>query len=70
MNPLLPPATCWELMRLLGGDPETEQAVMMFIRRRWNVTNLWRLPERVANEVLKRPADFIARAKAESNQPF
>lgn len=70
MNPLLPPTTCWELMRQLGGDPETEQAVMVFIRRKWGVKNLWRLPARIADEIIKRPADFLKRAKDEANQPF
>ena len=57
-------------MRLLGGDPETEQAVMVFIRRKWGVKNLWRIPARIADEIIKRPADFLKRAKDEANQPF
>jgi len=57
-------------MRLLGGDPETEQAIMVFIRRKWGVKNLWRLPARIADEIIKRPADFLKRAKDEANQPF
>jgi len=57
-------------MRLLGGDPETEQAIMVFIRRKWGVKNLWRIPARIADEIIKRPADFLKRAKDEANQPF
>ena len=57
-------------MRLLGGDPETEQAVMVFIYRKWGVKNLWRIPARIADEIIKRPADFLKRAKDEANQPF
>jgi len=57
-------------MRQLGGDPETEQAVMVFIYRKWGVKNLWRLPARIADEIIKRPADFLKRAKDEANQPF
>jgi len=57
-------------MRLLGGDPETEAAIMTFIHRKYGVKNLWRIPARVADEIIRRPADFLKRAKEESNQPF
>lgn len=57
-------------MRLLGGDPETEAAIMTFIHRKYGVKNLWRIPARVADEIIRRPADFLKRAKDEANQPF
>jgi len=49
---------------------ETEEAILTFIYKRWGAINLARLPEKVSNEIVKRPSDFLKRAIAEANQPF
>ena len=67
---MTPLATVLRLHDLLGGNVETENAVLTFIYRKWGAINLARLPEKVANEIVKRPIDFIKRALAEANQPF
>ena len=67
---MTPLATVLRLHDLLGGTVETEEAVLTFISRKWGAINLARLPEKVANEIVKRPQDFIKRSLAEANQPF
>jgi hypothetical protein len=67
---MTPLATVLRLHDLLVGNAETEEAVLTFIYRKWGAINLARLPEKVANEIMKRPQDFIKRAKEESNQPL
>ena len=65
--------TVWTVNALhkhLAGDPATEEAVLLFIRRKWGAKTLAHLPEKVANEILKRPGDFLARVKLEANHPF
>lgn len=70
MAPTTPLATVQQLHFLLGGNPETEEAVLTFIFRKWGATNLARLPEKVSNEIVKRPHDFLKRAIEEKDQPF
>jgi hypothetical protein len=55
--------TVERLHRLLGGDPMTEAMVLRFIGARWGAATLLDLPERVAQEALRRPTDFIRAAK-------
>jgi hypothetical protein len=64
---MTPLATVLRLHALLGGNVETEEAILTFIYKRWGAINLARLPEKVSNEIVKRPSDFIKRAK---DQPF
>lgn len=70
MKPTIPVWQVENLHKVIGGDPETEEAIMVFIRRKWGAKSLCYLPENVANEILRRPADFIAKAKKEANNPF
>jgi hypothetical protein len=49
--------------RLIGGDPVTEEQILRFIADRYRARNLLFLPVIVAEEVLRRPADFIRAAK-------
>ena len=51
------------LHQALGGDPMTEGMILRFIGDRWGARNLFYLPPKVADEVLRRPADFIRAAK-------
>jgi hypothetical protein len=67
---MTPLTTVLRLHDLLGGNVETEEAVLTFIYRKWGAINLARLPLKVSDEIVKRPSDFIKRAKEESNQPF
>jgi hypothetical protein len=41
------------LHRLLGGDPETEAAVLSFIANRYKARSLGQLPEHIASEILR-----------------
>jgi hypothetical protein len=51
------------MQRLVGGDPVTEEEILRFIGARYGARSLLELPPAVAEEVLKRPADFIRAAK-------
>lgn len=65
-------ATVERLESLPSGDPVTEEMILMFINDRYNANYLLYLPVRVAEEILKRPSDFILAAKqhCESKLPF
>ena len=51
------------LHRLLGGDVRVEGMILQFIADKYGARTLLHLPPHVANEILKRPADFIRAAK-------
>lgn len=55
--------TVRRLHHAVGGDPVTEEMILRFIRDRYGAVNLFELPWKVADAVLKRPADFIRAAK-------
>ncbi len=59
----LPVAVVARLERLVGGDPVTEWEILLFIGHRYGARSLFYLPPHVAEQVLKRPADFIRAAK-------
>lgn len=61
--PRLPVHLVEHLHRLLGGDARVEEMVLRFIADRYGVTDLMRLPAKVALEIIKRPADFLTAAK-------
>jgi len=64
--------TVERLHTLLGGDPRTEEMVLTFIRHQYDAPNLTMLPEQVAVQVLRRPADFLQAVKrhCEPQLPF
>jgi hypothetical protein len=49
--------------RLVGGDPVVEEHVVRFIRAQYGARSLVYLPEKVAKEIVKRPAHFLRAAK-------
>jgi hypothetical protein len=49
--------------RLVGGDPVVEQQVLRFIAHQYQARSLVYLPQQVASQVVKRPADFVRAAK-------
>jgi len=55
--------TVERLHRLLGGDVRVEDMVLRFIADRYGARNLFYIPPQVAQEILKRPADFLQAAK-------
>ena len=59
----LSPREVERLERLLGGDPVTEEMVLRFIGDRWGARNLFYLPDKVAEEAVRRPGDFMRAAK-------
>lgn len=59
----LPLHVCQHLERLVGGDARTEFLVNEFIKKHFNVDCITRLPLPVAYEIMRRPADFLARAR-------
>lgn len=61
-----------QLHTAIGGDPVTEGMVLTFIGVRYAARNLFFLPANVAEQVLKRPADFIRAVKrhCEPELPF
>jgi hypothetical protein len=59
----LPVPTVERLHRLLGGDARVEDMVLRFSAGRYGARSLVFLPARVAEQILKRPADFIRAAK-------
>ena len=48
---------------VLGGDPVTEGMILRFIADKYGARNLLYLPPKVADQILRRPADFIRAAK-------
>lgn len=65
-------AVAERLHTLLGGDPRTEEMVLTFIREKYRANDLIGLPEVVATQVLRRPADFLRAVKrhCEPQLPF
>ncbi len=55
--------TVERLHRLLGGDPHVEEMIVRFIEQKYCARNFFYVPENVARQILKRPADFIRAAK-------
>ena len=55
--------TVERLHTVLEGDPRTEEMIIQFIRHQYGARSLLELPLKVANEVLRRPTDFIRAAK-------
>lgn len=49
---------------LLGGDPVTEEMIIRFIAEKYQAKSLLELPRKVAQEVFRRPADFIRAVKS------
>ncbi len=62
-NRRLPVQTVARLHRAVGGDARVEEMILRFIHERYGARSLLHLPEKIAGEVLKRPADFIRAAK-------
>jgi hypothetical protein len=60
---MLPIQTIQRLERLLAGDPEVEQAVLLFIRHKYAAQSLAHLSETAAKEICRRPYDFVKAAK-------
>lgn len=56
--------TVKDLHRALGGNPKTESMIMRFIEDRYKVRNFFHLTPYVASQMLQRPKDVIAAAKA------
>ena len=65
-------ATVERLHTLLGGDPVTEEMILLFIAHKYGARNLFYLPANVTAQILNRPADFIRAAKqhCEPELPF
>jgi hypothetical protein len=55
--------TVERLHRLIGGDARVEGMILRFIADHYGAAGLLYLPTNVANEILKRPSDFIQAAK-------
>jgi hypothetical protein len=51
------------LERLLGGDPHVEGMVLQFIAEKYGAPNLIYLPKAVAQQVYRRPTDFLRAVK-------
>ena len=68
----LPVRTVERLHAVLAGDPVTEGMVLTFIGVRYGARNLYFLPTNVAEQALKRQADFIRAVKrhCEPELPF
>ncbi len=62
-KPRLPAPTVQRIERLVGGDLVTEEQILRFIQDRYGARSLLFLPPEVAEQVLRRPADFIRAAK-------
>lgn len=60
---LLSVGTVERLHRVVGGDRITEEQILRFIAARYGARSLVFLPAQVAEQVLKRPGDFIRAAK-------
>lgn len=58
-----PMARILEDSLLLEADRESEHRVLEFIRARYGARSLFFLPSAVAEEVLKRPGDFVLAAE-------
>jgi len=55
--------TVEHLHRLLGGDVRLEKMVMDYIQFRWQAKSLLDIPAKAANEIIRRPADFLTAVK-------
>ena len=64
----LPVDVVLHLHRLVGGDSVRERQVEVFILEHFKVNDLLRLPAVVAREIIRRPADFLAKV-AEHAEP-
>ena len=51
------------LERLLEGDPRTEEMILRFITDKYGAESLLDLTPKVAEQIVRRPADFIRAAK-------
>src|SRR5262245_12227313 len=71
-RPTLGLRTVERLHALLAGDPVTEGMVLTFIGARYEARNLFFLSAKVAEQVLRRPTDFMRAAKqfCEPQLPF
>jgi len=56
--------TVRRIERLVGGDPVLEDQVLRFIKGRYGAEDLLGLPRTVAEEVCRRPGDFVRAAKS------
>jgi hypothetical protein len=72
LKDLLTVAEVQRLERLLGGNPQTEEMVLRFIADKYDAKNLLEVPRHVAQEIFRRPADFVRAAKlhCEPELPF
>ncbi len=59
----LPVRMVERLHAALAGDPVTEGYVLAFIEAHFGASSLFGLPAKVAEEALRRPADFLRAAK-------
>lgn len=59
----LPVATVLRLHRVLEGDVRVEGMILRFIAEQYGAKDLMHLPAHVAEEILKRPGDFLRAAK-------
>ncbi len=62
--------TVERLHRLLSGDPHVEEMILRFMSDKYRARNFFYLPEHVAREIVKRPADFIRAAKRHCEPEF
>ena len=51
------------LHALLGGDAVTETMIIRFIGDRYGAPSLFEVPRNVAQQIFRRPGDFIRAAK-------
>lgn len=58
--------TVERLHRVVGGDARVEEMILRFIAHRYGAKSLVYLPAHVAQQILKRPADFLRAAKQHS----
>jgi len=56
-------ATVKRLEAVLGGDARTEAMIVKFMKDRYEARNLFFLSPKVADQILRRPVDFIRAAK-------
>ena len=56
-------STIERLHRMLGGEADTEAAVLSFIANRYKARSLGQLTEHIASEILRRPVDFLIAAR-------
>ena len=53
----------WQLERLVGDDVEDQEAVLAFISHFYSADNLFWVPRRVYEEIVRRPGDFVRAAR-------